>query len=316
MKFTIVTPAFNMERWIGETIESVLSQKGDFEIEYILQDGGSTDKTVEVFKDYKARLEQNQIPLLCKKITMIVAPEKDEGPFDAINKGFAKATGDFYTWADADNTYAQGALAGLAAVLTAFPDIQWLRGYSSTMDEAGRRLRLKQSAVYRQDWLQDGIYGMEAYFVQADTVFFSAALWSQVGPIPGEYKRAGDHWLWMQMAKHAPLWCVNLQTTNYRKRQGQLSMESRAAQERWLARPRRSLKAWGARLFFSPQSRMAPRGERFFLWLYPLLFMRGKHRTQYIDFVNGAPVKKWAKTFIIGDNPSYADVPETLYQPH
>jgi len=36
MKFSIVTPTYNMERWIAETIESVLSQEGDFEIEYII----------------------------------------------------------------------------------------------------------------------------------------------------------------------------------------------------------------------------------------------------------------------------------------
>jgi len=243
---------------------------------------------------------------------MVLSPEKDDGPFDAINKGFARATGDFCTWADADNTYAPGALAGLAKVLQMFPDIDWVRGYSSTIDEYGNLLRRKQTAVYRQDWLQLGIYGMEAYFVQADTVFFSAKLWKKVGPIPSEYKRAGDHWLWMEMAKHTPLWCVNLQTTNYRKRQGQLSLGPRASQERWLARPKRSAKAWGARLFFSPQSRLFPKGEKFFLWLYPKLFMRGKHKMQYIDFENGTPVKKWAKSFIIGEHPSYADLPRNF----
>ncbi len=297
-----------MDRWIAETIESILLQAGDFEIEYILQDGGSTDKTVAIFEDYRARFERGEIPLRCKDIRMHCVSEKDNGPFDATNKGFERATGDFYTWADADNTYAPGALANLAAVITAFPEIQWLRGYSSTMDEAGKRLRLKHTAVYRQDWLQEGIYGMESYFVQADTVFFSASLWKKTGPIPEEYKRAGDHWLWMQMAKHAPLWAVNLHTTNYRKRAGQLSFDSRAADERWLARPKRPFKAWQARLFFTPQSRLYPRGEKFFLWLYPKLFMRGSSKMQYIDFENGTPVKKRAKTFIIGESPSYADL--------
>ena len=48
MKFSIITPAYNMERWISKTIKSVLTQEGDFEIEYILADGGSTDNTVKI----------------------------------------------------------------------------------------------------------------------------------------------------------------------------------------------------------------------------------------------------------------------------
>ncbi len=308
MKFSIITPAYNMERWIGETIESVLAQKGDFEIEFILMDAASTDKTVEIFQTYKTQLAQGTRPIYCNTIDMIVVSEKDAGPFDGTNKGFARATGDIYTWCDADNTYAPGAFAGIAAAFTTFPDIDWLRGYSGTIDEAGKLTRLKQAAVYRQDWLRDGVYGLEAYFVQADTVFWRASLWHKVAPFPPEYKRAGDHWLWMQMAKHAAMWSVNLHVTNYRKRDGQLSTEPRTMEERWLARPKRTRRAWQARLFFSPQSRLYPRGEAFFLWLYPLLFMRGTHRMQYIDFIDSKPVKKWAKTFIIGDNPSYADM--------
>ena len=46
MKFSIITPVYNGEKYITETIESVLSQEGDFEIEYIIQDGGSTDQTI------------------------------------------------------------------------------------------------------------------------------------------------------------------------------------------------------------------------------------------------------------------------------
>jgi hypothetical protein len=232
--------------------------------------------------------------------------EKDKGTFDAINRGFARATGDLYSWCDADNTYAQGAFAGLMSVVAAFPDIEWLKGFSSTMSEEGVHMYTRQGGIYRRDWLKEGIYGRDSYYVNADTVFWSASLWKRSGPIPIHYRCAGEQWLWMQMASFAPLWSVNLHITNYRKRRGQLSANTYCKEEQQQMRPRRSLNAWKARLFFSAQSRLYPKGEKLFLWLYPKLFMSGDE--QYIDFENNIPVKKMSTTFIIGENPSYADI--------
>ncbi len=297
-----------MDRWIAETIESVLSQEGEFEIEYILADGGSSDNTVSIFNKYKEQLEQGKIPVRCRGIVMRGFSEKDKGTFDAINKGFAQATGDLISWCDADNTYAPGAFEGLRKVKKAFPEIEWLKGYSSTLTEEGECMYTRQTPTYRQDWLRSGIYGRESYYVTADTVFWSKNLWERSGPIPTDFRCAGEQWLWMQMAQYAPLWSVNLHVTNYRKRAGQLSSTGGCKHEQMRIRPHRTLRAWGARLFFSPQSRIFPRWEKFFLWLYPIVF----GTESYIDFDNGVPVKKRAKTFIIGENPTYADISQRV----
>ena len=50
---TIVTPSFNQGRYIRKTIESVLSQQGEYFIDYIIMDGGSTDDTVKIVKEYE-----------------------------------------------------------------------------------------------------------------------------------------------------------------------------------------------------------------------------------------------------------------------
>ena len=301
-----------METWVAETIESVLSQEGDFEIEYILSDGGSTDKTVTIFEDYKTRLERGDIAIKCKGIVMRTYSEKDKGTFDAINKGFGRATGDLYSWCDADNIYMPGAFEGLRKIFESDNEIQWVKGYSSTMDEAGNLLYIKQGGIYRQDWLKDCVYGMESYFVAADTVFYTSNLWKQVGPIPDHFRCSGELWLWRELAKKTPLWSANLHVTRYRKRSGGLSRNiANCKKEQWEIRPKRTWRAWSARLFFSPQSRLYPRGEKFFLSLYPLLFMWGK-RQEYFDFENGVVVKKPAKTFIVGENPSYKDITKNL----
>src|SRR5690349_15995087 len=92
---TVVTPSYNQGQFIRATIESVLSQ--DYpHVEYIIMDGGSTDETAAVVKDYASRL------------TFI--SEKDRGQSHAINKGFARARGKVLSWLNSDDLYLPGAI--------------------------------------------------------------------------------------------------------------------------------------------------------------------------------------------------------------
>ena len=296
MKFSIIAPVRNMEPWIGKAIESVLMQEGNFEIEYILQDGASTDNTVAIFEEYRAKLERDEIPIRCKGIMMRSFSEKDDGPNDAINKGFAQASGDIYTWADGDNTYEPGALDAVAKTFAAFPEFQWVYGITNTMNDRWEPLAKGQCRIFRQDWLALGIYSQESYPTAQNGMFWRSELWRKAGPIPTKYLVAGDYWLWMNMAKHARMWVLNFPIGNFMRRPGQAHTLGGYKEDQWMARPRRSLRAWGARLFFSPQSRLGPRYEHFFLWLYPLLY-RNEEASIYIDIVGGVPVKKKATTY-------------------
>src|SRR5690348_9327591 len=87
---SIVTPTYNMGRYLSETIESVLSQ--DYpNIEYIVMDAGSTDDTLAILEKYRGRLEFHSAP--------------DRGTADAINKGFARSRGTAFAYLNADDTY-------------------------------------------------------------------------------------------------------------------------------------------------------------------------------------------------------------------
>lgn len=88
-KVTIITPSFNSENNIEETIISILNQNYD-NLEYIIIDGGSTDNTVNIIKKY-----QNKLAYWIS--------EKDEGISDAFNKGLARATGDYINFQGADD---------------------------------------------------------------------------------------------------------------------------------------------------------------------------------------------------------------------
>lgn len=92
MKVSIITIAYNAEETISETIKSVINQ--DYEnIEYIIVDGASKDKTCEIIKSFGF------------KVSKFIS-EKDNGIYDAMNKGLALATGEVIGILNADDVYA------------------------------------------------------------------------------------------------------------------------------------------------------------------------------------------------------------------
>ena len=95
MELTIITPSLNLGRFLGECLASVASQEG-VALEHLVMDGGSTDQSAEV----AARFPH-----------AVWVSEKDEGISTAINKGFARAKGDWVMWLNADDRLKPGVLA-------------------------------------------------------------------------------------------------------------------------------------------------------------------------------------------------------------
>lgn len=303
MKFSIVTPAYNMDRWISETIESVLSQKGNFEIEYIIVNDNSTDNTESIINEYVTKVNNGSYHLKCKSVSMkYIYRDKNGGMYDAINHGFSNATGDIYAWINADDVYASGAFEAVTNAFTAFPEIKWLKGITSTIDKDSSPIRNGVCHIFHQDWVSKGIYGQEAYFIEQDSVFWKKSLWTEIGYMPAHFRLAADYWLWIQFAQHAPLWSLNTPLSFFRKREGQLSKNIAGYKgEQKMIRPLKSLTAWKARLFFSPQSRLTvlfPRLNKFFIWLYPIVFT-DMFPEEYIEIENEVPQKRSARSYIV-----------------
>jgi len=91
LKITIITVCFNAEKHIEQTIQSVISQK-NCDLEYIIVDGASTDKTLQIIKQYESQ------------ITHWIS-EPDKGIADAMNKGVALATGEYLMFLNADDYF-------------------------------------------------------------------------------------------------------------------------------------------------------------------------------------------------------------------
>lgn len=88
-RVSIVTPSFNQGKFIEETIRSVISQAGNFHLEYLIIDGGSTDNTVEVIRKYEKLLREKKWPIRCAGIEFLWVSEGDRGQSDAVIKASA-----------------------------------------------------------------------------------------------------------------------------------------------------------------------------------------------------------------------------------
>ncbi len=212
-KISIVTPNYNQEKFIESTINSVLNQNYP-NLEYIIIDGGSTDKSIEIIKKYES------------KITFWIS-EKDNGMYDAINKGFARSTGSIMAWINSDDILAKDSLMTVAAIFEN-KKINWLQGYPTVIDEADSII-YQREAVYTKYFFYSKQYHKSLAFIQQESTFWSRKLWNTVGGnLDCTYKLAADFDLWMRFFKYEKLKCIPLQLGAFRKREGQQSENIKA----------------------------------------------------------------------------------------
>jgi len=188
MKISIVMPSYNQASFLPEAIGSVLDQEGDFEAELIVVDGGSEDGSVGVLRSIVDP-------------RMVWSSEPDEGQSHAINKGFAKATGDVYAWLNSDDCYLPGALLAVARGFEASPDKAWLTGPCLIVDRddhaiRGAVTRYKNSRLRR--YSRSSLF-RENYISQPAT-FWRASAWEQVGPVDQALNWTMDYDLWLRLS--------------------------------------------------------------------------------------------------------------------
>ena len=154
-KITVVTPCFNSERTIRETLASVRDQ--DYRnVEHLVMDGGSKDRTLEILKEF---------PHLQWK------SEKDEGQYHAMNKGIAAATGEAVAILNADDCYCAGILGKVAQALAEHPEWDALFGDIIFVDGEGVEIFRREEACWDAQIVRCG-FGLanhQALFVRKQT---------------------------------------------------------------------------------------------------------------------------------------------------
>jgi glycosyltransferase involved in cell wall biosynthesis len=204
-----VTAVRNAASEIETTIESVFAQTYK-KFEYIVVDGASTDGTLRVVNGYGDRIAH-------------VISEPDDGLYDALSKGFARARGEILCYINAGDFFLPYAL-GLVADVFRDPKISWLTGCRTVANSQNVITDIDLPFRYRSKLIRHGSYGRTLPFIQQESTFWRADLMQSVDM---DYWRAcraaGDYFLWWSFASKAELAIVSSPLGVFKKHRGQIS---------------------------------------------------------------------------------------------
>lgn len=191
IKISVITPSYNQAKFIGTTIDTVHSQQGQFELEHIVVDGGSTDGTQDILRRYGSSIRW--------------ISEKDEGQADALNKGLAMASGDVIGWVNSDDLYEPGALAAVAKVFADRPDVQWVYGKVKIVDDAGAEIR-RWITRYKNLRMRRYSYPklLAENWISQMGVFWRASAGQQVGEFRKDLHYCMDYNFWLRLGANWP----------------------------------------------------------------------------------------------------------------
>lgn len=200
---SIVTPSYNQGDFLAETIESVISQAGDFYIDYIIVDGKSSDNSVDIIKRYDARLQNGEWPVKCLGVTYRWLSEKDRGQTDALMKGFRLAEGGIQAWLNSDDTYLPRAFQTAADFFRVHPETALMYGEAHYTDAKGSIIGKYRTEEFNLNKLAS------ANIICQPAAFFRREAFEAVGGLNETLNFVMDYDLWIRIGWRFP--CCHIQ---------------------------------------------------------------------------------------------------------
>jgi len=189
-RLTIVTPSFNQGEFLERTIDSVLSQ-GHPNLEYFIVDGGSTDSSVEIIRRHEKHLAW-------------WTSERDRGQVHAINKGLARATGEWVGWQNSDDVYLPGSFAEAAQQMTSGDSAGLVAGDLLMIDKNECPLR---EIRYVQPTFRS--LRAEGMVIANQSAWWKTSLHASVGFLDEDYNCSFDYDWFLRLLLHTHARYVN-----------------------------------------------------------------------------------------------------------
>jgi len=184
---SIVTPSYNQGEFIGETIQSVLTQ--DYpNIEYWVIDGASTDETLSVLREYEHDPRFNWIS------------ESDAGQSDAINKGWSRCRGEILAWLNSDDTYMPGAIRTQVEALLRHQECGVVYGDVLYVNRESNPLYMGYGRPY------DVIELLRLSIPAQPTTFIRRSVCEMIGGLNKQFRYSMDSEYWIRAAKVTTFW--------------------------------------------------------------------------------------------------------------
>jgi hypothetical protein len=243
----------------------VITQQGDFEIYYHIQDGLSKDGTVEALKKWKARFELDAKFENCAPVHFSFSSEKDVTMYDAIQKGMnylqKQVAGNegkiLMTWINSDDLLLPGSVQTAFRMIYETGVAEVMTGYPCCIAEDGTYVMTQAVAAVSREHLRKGYYdGRLMPFIMQEGTFWTKKIWDEVGGVRTDLKLCGDWDLWRRFAEVSEILVFRGALACHRRHEKQLSADCR---EYWkeidtLLEPvkKKKLKgAWGYSAWFS-----------------------------------------------------------------
>ena len=195
--FSVITVSYNQGKYIEETIKSVISQKGNFFLEYLIIDGGSTDNTLEILEKYKNLIDDRKIEVNCEGINFKYISEKDDGPTNALNKGLKMINGEVIGIINSDDIYPENALEKVWEEFNKNKEIEIVYGDVEFIDEEGNFIYLRKGIPNLTE--KNFIY--ENPVIQPE-VFIRKKVIEKVGIFDENFKFVNDYEFWLRCIKN------------------------------------------------------------------------------------------------------------------
>jgi GT2 family glycosyltransferase len=182
-RYSVIVPSFQQGEFLERTLQSILSQDG-LDVEIIVQDGGSTDQSVEILKRYESRLRW--------------VSRRDNGQSAAINQGMRQATGEFLCYLNSDDVFYPGALRCVADYFRGHPDAQIVYGRADFIDEQDELI----GAYPVEPWNYARL--LETCFICQPACFWRRSTMERHGPLDESLHYAMDYEYWLRVGATTP----------------------------------------------------------------------------------------------------------------